>query len=175
MISPRDLDFLGDALRLTRKSHDPNTRVGAVIVGKDGHRRVSGFNHLPWGMLETPERLHVRETKLAMIIHAEMSCLMQAARTGVSIDGGTLYLAATDDSRALWGGPPCSRCGAHLIDAHIRRIVSLTPKPGPSKWHTDLALCGEWLEEAGVLYEEVDVSAFTAIMEGSGYDRSGYV
>lgn len=139
-------------------SKDPNTRVGAVIVGPQREVRSTGFNGFPRLICDSPERLADRETKLKLIVHAEMNAVLAAARIGVPLAGCTLYLAATDDTGAVWGGPPCTRCTVEMIQAGITQVVSRPPKAVPSRWHADLALAGSLLAEAGVGYREVNGS-----------------
>jgi len=142
--------FLNLAFEHARMSKDPNTRVGAVIVGPDREVVSTGFNGFPRGIADTPERLCDRDEKLRLVIHAEMNAIINAARIGVSVKGCSLYLAATDDSGMIWGGPPCTRCAVHVIQAGITRVVSRPMKAGFSKWHDDLAVSGALLLEAGV-------------------------
>ena len=75
-------------------------------------------------------RLHDRDTKLRLIVHAEMNAILNAARVGVSTRDCTLYLAATDDTGMVWGGPPCTRCKAEIILSGIIAIVSYPVKVG---------------------------------------------
>ena len=79
--------FLRMALLCAQMSKDPNTQVGAVIVGPDREVRSTGFNGLPRGVADTAERLHDRETKLKLIVHAEMNAVLNAARHGVALKG----------------------------------------------------------------------------------------
>lgn len=150
-----DLHFLGMALYHSKLSKDPSTRVGAIIVGPDRELLSGGFNGFPRLIADTPERLHDRETKLKLIVHAEMNALLAAARTGMRVKGCSLYLAATDDSRLVWGGPPCTRCTVEIIQAGITEIVSFPVKAVPSRWHEDLKLSRELLDEAGITYREL--------------------
>jgi len=48
------------------------------------------------------------------IAHAEQNAIAQAARFGISIDGGTLYCKMT----------PCYTCAKSIITAGIKRVVS---------------------------------------------------
>ena len=147
--------FLNLCVEHARVSKDPSTQVGSVIVGPLREIRATGFNGLPRGIADTAERLNDRETKLNLIVHAKQNAICAAARIGVPLEGSTLYLAATDDTGAIWGGPPCCRCTVHAIQAGIRRIVSRPVKAVPSKWHADLIVSRELLVEAGVEYVEV--------------------
>lgn len=50
-------------------------------------------------------------------IHAEMACIGQAARRGVSLQGATAYITM----------PPCKRCLPALWVAGVQRVVSRQP------------------------------------------------
>lgn len=150
-----DRHFLQLALDHARMSKDPSTRVGAVIVGPDREIRSMGFNGFPRGIADTPERLNNREVKLFIIVHAETNAILNAVRVGIPTKGCTLYLAATDDSGAVWGGPPCTRCTVEVIQAGIVEVVTHPPKNVPSRWADDLAFAEVLLKEAGVAYREV--------------------
>lgn len=146
--------FLDLALQNAHMSKDPSTKVGAVIVGPDREVRSMGFNGFPRGIADTPERLNDRDTKLKLVVHAEMNAILNAARVGVSVKGCTMYLAATDATGLVWGGPPCTRCTVETIQAGISSIVSHPFKDVPSRWKDDIALAGTLLTEAGVQYQE---------------------
>lgn len=149
-----DNHFLELALANARMSKDPSTRVGAVIVGPDREICSTGFNGFPRGIADTHERLCHRDTKLKLIVHAEMNAILNAARIGTALKGCTLYLAATDDSGLVWGGPPCTRCTVETIQTGISHIVSHPFKTVPSNWADDIAIARNLLEEAGVEYRE---------------------
>jgi dCMP deaminase len=147
--------FLSIAQECAKMSKDPSTKVGAVIVGPDREIRSTGFNGFPRGIEDTQERLHNREDKMRLIVHAEMNAILNAARFGAPLKGCRLYLAATDDSGTTWGGPPCSRCSVEVIQTGIQTIVSYPKKAVPSRWHEDLLLAESILKEAGITYIEV--------------------
>lgn len=150
-----DRHFLGMALYHARMSKDPSTRVGSVIVGPDREILSAGFNGFPRGIADTHERLHDREKKLQLVVHAEMNALLAAARTGMRLKGCILFLAATDASGMVWGGPPCTRCTVEIIQVGISEIVSYPIKSAPSKWHNDLTVARGLIEEAGIKYREL--------------------
>lgn len=156
-MNPRwDNHFLDMALHQAQMSKDPSTQVGAVIVGPDREVRSTGFNGFPRGISDTPERLHDRETKLQLVVHAELNAIVQAARIGVSVRGCTLYLAATDDTGQVWGGPPCTRCTVHVIQAGITRVVA-RPQKAASRWTEDLAQARGLLCEACIPLDEIEL------------------
>ena len=155
MTAKSDAQCLDIALMLAARSPDPRTRVGAIIIAPDNGGIVPGWNSFPNGIAETHERLHDRTLKLGLILHAEMCAVAMAARLGIPLAGSTLHMACTDDTSLVWGGPPCTRCTVHLIEAGITTIVSRPLKPVPSSWHDDLACARALLAEANVAYREV--------------------
>jgi dCMP deaminase len=151
-----DRHFLQLCLDHARMSKDPSTRVGAVIVGPDREIRSAGFNGFPRGIADTPERLADRDTKLKLVVHAEMNAVLAAARVGIPLKGCTMFLAATSPKDGgLWGGVPCTRCTVEIIQAGIIEIVSYPKKAVPSKWHADLIFARAIVDEAGIIYREV--------------------
>lgn len=145
--------FLRLCLEHARMSKDPNTQVGALIVDGDMNILTSGFNGFPRGIFDTRDRLNDRDRKLGLVLHAEINCLMQAARTGVKVKSATLFLVATDATGQVWGGPPCSRCALHLIQAGVRWIIA-PPQKQNSKWKDDIDYSRHLLIEAGVKFYE---------------------
>jgi dCMP deaminase len=150
-----DNHFLDLAVHHARMSKDPRTKVGALIVGPDREIRSTGFNGFPRGIADTPERLNDQETKLRLVVHAEMNAILAAARVGIRTKGCVMYLAATDDTGMIWGGPPCTRCAVEMIQAGIVGVVSRPQKAVPSRWHADLAVARAVLDEAGVALRDV--------------------
>lgn len=150
-----DCHFLNLALENARMSKDPSTQVGSIVVGPDQEIRSAGFNGFPRGIADTAERLNDRETKLRIVVHAELNAILNAARVGIPMKGCTLYLVATDDTGKWWGGPPCTRCCVEIIQSGISQIVTYPFKSVPSRWAEDVAFAGRLLSEAGIEYREV--------------------
>lgn len=150
-----DDHFLKLAALHSALSKDRSTRVGAIIVGPDREIISAGFNGFPRGISDSEERLVDRDMKLRLIVHGEMNAVLAAARIGVPLKGTTMFIAATDHSGMVWGGPPCTRCAVECIQAGIKEIVSYPIKTAPSRWHADLEFSKNLLDEAGVQYREV--------------------
>lgn len=153
-----DQHFLRQCLECASMSKDPNTRVGAVIVGPDKEPRSDGFNGFPRGIADTVARLADREVKNSLMVHAEQNAIYNAARVGTSLKGCTMYLACTDDSGQIWGGPPCStHCTPGLIQVGIVEVVTYPFKEGDSNWRENIEKARRMLLEAGIRYREVPV------------------
>ncbi len=125
-------------------SRDPSTQVGAVAV-RDRRILATGYNGLPAGVADTPERLDNRELKLLLTSHAETNLLTYAARDGVSLAGSTVYVT-------LW---PCSHCAGQLINAGVVQVVIPNQEP-PERWATSFSLARQMFHEAGVELVGVD-------------------
>lgn len=149
-----DHHFLQLSLDLARMSKDPSTKVGAIIIGPDREIRSAGFNGFPRGIIDRPDRLADRETKLKLMVHGEMNAVLAAARVGIPLKGCTMYLAAMDNTGNVWGGCPCTRCTVEIIQAGIAHIISWPRKTAPSRWHDDLEFAEALLQEAGISYRE---------------------
>lgn len=148
--------FLDMSLLSARMSKDPDTQVGAVAVTPDRQVIATGFNGFPRGIKDTDERLRDKDWKLANVIHAERNVICAAGRRGgLGLLGSTLYLAATDDSGLVWGGPPCTGCSNHLIQAGVSRIITYPFKAGPSRWKEDVEQARFLLLEAGIDLVEI--------------------
>ncbi|MDD5457580.1 MAG: cytidine/deoxycytidylate deaminase family protein [Candidatus Margulisbacteria bacterium] len=96
-------------------------QVGAVIV-KNEQILATGYNGAPRGMRHAAEVGCLREQleipsgthhELCRGLHAEQNAIIQAARNGANIDGGTLYSTYM----------PCVICAKMIINAGIKRIV----------------------------------------------------
>jgi len=141
-----DQHFLRLACECARMSKDPSTQVGAVIVGPDREIRATGFNGFPRGIADTPERLNDRETKLGLVVHAEVNALLHAARTGVSTKGCTMYVLA----------PPCMRCAVEIIQAGIGEVVAHPASADlAERWGDSIKAARAVLDEAGIGYRDV--------------------
>lgn len=150
-----DQHWLGDCLHWTKMSKDPNTQVGAVIVGPDLETRSTGFNGFPRGIADTTVRLSDREVKNGLMVHAENNAILNAARIGTPLKGCTLYIACTDATGQVWSGPPCIQCTLALIQAGLTEVVGWPFKDGESKWKENVEQARLLLSEAGILYREV--------------------
>jgi dCMP deaminase len=154
-INKWDNHFLNMALIHAKLSKDPSTKVGAVIVTKDRDFISAGFNGLPRKLKDTDERLYNRELKLLLTVHAEMNAVLAAAKLGIQINDCTMYIAATDKSGEIWGGPCCVRCLVEILQTGISKIVTYEKKSVPSKWAENLKISQTLIEEAGIEYKEV--------------------
>lgn len=115
-----DEHLLALAFETAKKSKDPNTQVGCVIVGEDHEPLSAGFNGLPIGVVDLPQRLSRTpvfdggpRAKDLWVSHAEENAVALAARSGHRLKGSTAYVTHA----------PCSRCARMLLQAGVTAIV----------------------------------------------------
>lgn len=129
--------FMEMAELVASKSKDPATKVGCVIVASDQVVAATGYNGIPRGVEDKPERME-RPAKYLWTSHAEENAVAHAARTGVSLKGSTAFVTHK----------PCCRCARMLIQAGVVEVVvgdGTTSMP-IEEFHTSDVM----LKEAGV-------------------------
>ena len=136
-------------------SKDPSSKVGAVIVTPDRQIVSAGFNGFPRGVRDD-ERLFDRDTKLKLIVHAEMNAILAAANLGIRVQGCTMYFVAESEGK-LWGNSPCSRCLVSLIQAGISEIVTIKNSCVPDRWKDDIEFSRSIIDEVKLGYREIDL------------------
>lgn len=106
-------DYFAEMARLVAsKSKDPSTKVGCVIVNSDKVVVATGYNGIPRGVEDRPERME-RPAKYLWTSHAEENAVAQAARVGMALKGGIAFITHA----------PCSRCARTLIQAGIVEVI----------------------------------------------------
>lgn len=114
-IRPRaswDEYFMSIAQVVATRSTCPRKYVGAVIV-RDRIILSTGYNGSIRGMPHCSDVGHMMEDNHCVAtIHAEANAIIQSARNGVNINGGTVYVTAS----------PCWPCFKQLANAGIQRI-----------------------------------------------------
>lgn len=133
---------LGFALAETyaRMSKDPSTKVGCAILAESGTVLAGGFNGLPRGVKDQPNRYSVRPTKYLWVEHAERNSIFNAARHGIALEGSALFVTSL---------PPCARCMRAIIQAGIRQVHYVVGEV-PDRWKDDVLVAKEMCVEAGV-------------------------
>ncbi len=87
--------------------------VGAVLV-RDRIILATGYNGSIRGLPHCDEDGHLMEDgHCVRTVHAEANAIVQAARSGVRVDGADAYVTAS----------PCWGCFRLLANAGVRRIV----------------------------------------------------
>lgn len=127
--------FLADAFAKAAWSKDPSTKVGAVAVNDDKVVLESGFNGLPRGVDDLPERME-RPAKYLWTAHAEENLVAQAARP--RLKGTTVFVTHLC----------CNACARMLINAGVSRVVCRDGKTSMPPEQFEVAVT--MFKEAGV-------------------------
>ena len=130
--------FMEMADVVASRSKDLSTKVGCVIVSDDKVVVSTGYNGIPAGVDDKPERME-RPAKYLWTSHAEENAVAQAARVGARLRGGTAYVTHM----------PCSRCARTLIQAGIVTVHVGVGKTSMPMEEFDVA--SVMFREAGVL------------------------
>ncbi len=104
-----DSYLMAMATLVATRSHDPDTRHGAVVVDKLHRILGVGYNGLPRGGDESVYPTS-RPAKYPFMVHAELNAVLNCS---LRPEGGAIYVT----------GCPCSRCMLTIIQAGIRRLV----------------------------------------------------
>ncbi|MBQ6454294.1 MAG: cytidine/deoxycytidylate deaminase family protein [Coriobacteriales bacterium] len=143
MADPRpswDEYFMSIADQVATRSTCLRRQIGAVIV-KDKRLLATGYNGAPSGLPHCLDIGCLRQQmgipsgqrhELCRAIHAEQNAIVQAAKYGTSIEGGTIYTTAY----------PCVMCAKMIINAGLKRIVYRDSYPDD--------LSTELLKESGI-------------------------
>ena len=119
--------FMDIARLVAKRSTCLRRQVGAVVV-KHKNILATGYNGTPSGITHCSETGCLREQlkipsgerhELCRGLHAEQNVIVQAAKHGINIEGGTLYCTSS----------PCIICSKMIINAGLREIVYLDGYP----------------------------------------------
>src|SRR5688572_23943212 len=104
--------FMNIAQVVASRSTCPRKYVGSVIV-REKTILSTGYNGSIRGMPHCSDVGHMMEDNHCVAtIHAEANAIIQAAKNGVTIDAGTVYVTAS----------PCWNCFKQIANAGIVRI-----------------------------------------------------
>jgi dCMP deaminase len=99
---------------VSRRSHDAETKVGAVLVNNSsGAIIATGFNGFVRGANDT-QLPDTRPLKYEFILHAEQNLIANCARHGISMEDCSLICTLS----------PCKLCMRLMINCGITKVVA---------------------------------------------------
>jgi dCMP deaminase len=108
-----DVYFMQIARQVATRSTCDRKHVGAVIV-RDKNILATGYNGSIGGLGHCDDEGHMMEDgHCVRTIHAEANAVIQAAKNGVRIDQGSIYVTAS----------PCWGCFKMIANAGLKKIV----------------------------------------------------
>ena len=153
--------YLNIAKEVSQRSTCLRRRFGAVIL-KNDQIISTGYVGAPRGVpncLDLGKCLRKEMNippgeryELCRSVHAETNAIINAARSGVSLLGGTLYLYGEnvkDDSVAE--ARPCRMCKRMIINAGLVNVVVKKPE-GEKVYKVE-----EWIKEDNGVYTEKEL------------------
>jgi dCMP deaminase len=106
--------FLDMAFAIARRSKDPSTQCGAVLVDCNNVILSCGFNGPPPNIEDSQVPWDKRPDKYNFIIHAEENALLFALENhGHKVERSTLYVTHY----------PCSSCVLRLIRSKVGKVI----------------------------------------------------
>jgi len=122
-IRPSWDEYFMEIARTVAKRATCDRGRGGCVIARDKQILVTGYVGSPIGMAHCDEIGHLMHSvthedgkvtqHCVRTVHMEQNAICQAAKLGISINGGTIYLKMT----------PCFTCAKMLVNAGIKRVV----------------------------------------------------
>ena len=143
-----DVYFMGVAMLSGKRSKDPNTQVGACIVGADNRILSMGYNGFPNGCSDDDfpwdrEGDKSLKTKYPYVTHSELNAILNYR--GGNLDGTKLYVSLF----------PCNECAKAIIQSGIKTVVYAIDKYKDSD---SVIASKKMFDAAGVRYYQYEKS-----------------
>jgi len=158
MIRPsKDEYYLNIAKEVAERSTCFRNKGGAIIV-KDDQIISTGYIGAPRKTKDCFERNeclrdklkipHGRNYEICRSVHAEMNAVINAARAGVSLLNGDMYIYLRDREGKEMDSFPCFICKKIIINAGLKKAICSTKEKGIKIFKIE-----DWVKE----WQEKDV------------------
>jgi len=148
--------YLNIAKEVAQRSTCFRAKSGAIIV-RDDQIIATGYVGAPRKTKDCFERgnclrdkmkiPHGERYELCRSVHAEQNAIINAARAGVSVLGGTMYLYTQDRQGKVINTFPCYFCKRMIINAGIEKIVCSADNEEGLKIFSVADWVKEWQEQ----------------------------
>ena len=110
-----DKVYMNMAKELASLSYALRSKVGCIIVSKEGQIISQGYNGTPSGRDNCCEYTDMDGEFVSKreVLHAESNAIIKCARWAASTNGATLYVTLS----------PCFDCAKMIVQAGIERVV----------------------------------------------------
>ncbi len=139
--------FMAIAKLSALRSKDPNTQVGACIVGDDNRILSIGYNgtpngfddvYFPWEREGNP-----LETKYLYVVHAERNAILNYKGSRRDLENAKIYVDLF----------PCNECAKEIIQSGIKEVIYLCDKYAD----TESVIASKRLfDECGIIYRKLE-------------------
>lgn len=107
--------FMGVALLSGERSKDPNSQVGACIVGEENKILSIGYNGFPKGCsddeISWEREGEFAKTKYPYVCHAELNAILNY--TGTTLKNSRIYVTLF----------PCNECAKAIVQCGIKEVI----------------------------------------------------
>jgi dCMP deaminase len=148
----KDEYYMNIAKEVSRKSTCFRRAIGAIII-RDDQIISTGYTGAPRKTKDSLEHgfclrdklkiPHGQRYELCRSVHAEQNAIINAARAGVSLLGGDMYLYGSKPGKE---GPinafPCFICKKMIINAGIKHVICSTAEGKSAIFRVD-----DWIAE----------------------------
>jgi len=152
MRPPKDEYYLNIAKEVSLRSTCFRRKIGAIIV-RDDVIVATGYVGAPRKTKDCFERRncfrneyqipHGQRYELCRSVHAEQNAIINAARAGVSLLGGDIFIYGEDEKGKTIDAFPCFICKKMIINAGLNRVVCSTKEGGGIK----VFFVKDWVKE----------------------------
>ncbi len=104
--------FVQFARHIRQYSPDPSTKIGALILDREGEPVVAGVNRFPEG-IPASGRWVERPLKYDANTHGERGAIYNAARAGIPLEGASIVVTGT----------PCVACATAICSCGIKEVI----------------------------------------------------
>jgi len=140
--------YLQIAKAIAQLSKD-TTKVGAVIIGKNGEGGPWGYNGAPRKCNADEDERRERPEKYFWFEHAERNAIYAAAKAGFSTNGTTLVVTH----------PPCMDCARAIVQAGIVKVIAGIPDAEfYYRWLESTVRTKRLFDECGIEFEIIGES-----------------
>ena len=149
-MSDQHRKFMDLAFTHSNMSHDPSTKVGAIITLGDSVVSF-GYNQIADGIPHTIQQMHDREWKYPRIIHAEQNAIMKMMSSRI-------FSMRWDEPYHMYvTHHPCERCAAMIIHAGIKEVFTRKVPPEMlSRW-PGVIIAADMFKEAKIPVNYLDL------------------
>ncbi len=147
----KDEYYLNLAQSIGSRSKCFRIKLGVIII-KDDQIVATGYVGAPRKTKDCLERNnclrneknipHGQRYDICRSVHGEQNAIINAARAGVSILGGQMYISATDGEGNKINSFPCYICKRMIINAGLKRVICSNAKGGIKIFSVD-----KWIKD----------------------------
>ena len=138
--------FMAVAKLSAMRSKDPNTQVGACIVGQDNRILSIGYNGAPNGFKDEKfpwkREGNPLETKYLYVVHAERNAILNYRGNRKDFEGAKIYVYLF----------PCNECAKEIIQAGIKEVIYISDKYAET---AESIASKKLFDECGVKYKQL--------------------